>query len=90
MHVDIRWAECHTINMKLNQLRRDKKGIVQTVGGQGALRRRLLDLGVTPKTEVTVIKVAPLGDPIEVSLRGFVLTLRKEEAAVVDVLEVES
>jgi len=78
----------YNIYMKLNHLKTGKKGIIVTVGGNGALRRRLLDLGLTPKTEITVIKYAPLGDPIEVSLRGFELTLRKDEAAVVDVREV--
>lgn len=53
---------------------------IKRVGGQGALRRRLLDLGLTPGTMVRVEKIAPLGDPILISLRGFQLTLRKEEA----------
>ena len=71
--------------MKLNELKRGKKAIIKTVGGKGALRRRLLDLGLTPKTEVTVQTVAPLGDPIEISLRGYELSLRKAEAAVITV-----
>ena len=53
--------------------------IVQ-VGGQGALRRRLLDMGLTPHTEVMIRKVAPLGDPIEIQLRGYELTLRLDDA----------
>jgi Fe2+ transport system protein FeoA len=53
---------------------------IKRVGGQGAIRRRLLDLGLTPGTMVRVEKIAPLGDPILISLRGFQLTLRKEEA----------
>lgn len=78
----------YTIYMKLNELQKGKKGIIETVNGRGALRRRLLDLGLTPNTEVTVRKVAPLGDPIEISLRGYELTIRKDEAAVVRVREV--
>ena len=53
-------------------------GIIATIGGEGALRRRLLDMGLTPNTKVTVRKVAPMGDPIELYLRGYVLTLRKD------------
>lgn len=53
--------------------------IVQ-VKGQGALRRRLLDMGLTPRTEVMVRKVAPMGDPIEIQLRGYELTLRMDDA----------
>lgn len=51
-----------------------------TVGGEKALRRRLLDMGITPRTVVTVRKIAPLGDPMELLLRGYVLTLRLEDA----------
>ncbi|MCE5197078.1 MAG: ferrous iron transport protein A [Negativicutes bacterium] len=58
---------------------------IQQVGGSGALRRRLLEMGLTPKTKVTIRKVAPLGDPLELSLRGYSLTLRKEDAALIEV-----
>ena len=54
---------------------------VVAVEGAGSLRHRLLDMGITPKTLITVRKVAPLGDPIELTLRGYSLTLRKEDAA---------
>ena len=54
---------------------------ILAVGGAGALRHRLLDMGITPKTLVTVRKAAPLGDPLELTLRGYSLTLRKEDAA---------
>ena len=60
---------------------------VLSVGGTGALRHRLLDMGITPKTLITVRKVAPLGDPIELTLRGYSLTLRKEDAARIAVAE---
>ena len=49
--------------------------------GEGAVKRRIMDMGITKNTEVTVRKVAPLGDPIEVTVRGFELSLRKDEAA---------
>lgn len=57
-----------------------ESGVIRTVGGKGALRRRLLDMGLTPNTVVLVRKKAPLGDPIEIFLRGYELTLRLEEA----------
>ena len=54
---------------------------VLAVEGEGALRRRLLDMGITPGTFIAVRKTAPLGDPLELALRGYSLTLRKEDAA---------
>lgn len=57
-----------------------ESGVIRTVGGKGALRRRLLDMGLTPNTTILVRKKAPLGDPIEIFLRGYELTLRTEEA----------
>lgn len=66
--------------MTLDLLMPGHSGIIATIGGEGALRRRLLDMGLTPNTKVTVRKVAPMGDPIELYLRGYVLTLRKDDA----------
>lgn len=60
-------------------------GVIAKVNGEGAIRRRLFDMGVTPQAEVTMRKKAPLGDPIEVTVRGYELTLRKTEAACVEV-----
>ena len=65
-----------------------ERGIIKSVGGEGKIRRRLFDMGVTPGAEVMLRKKAPLGDPIEVTLRGYELTLRKTEAAC-EMLEVE-
>lgn len=67
--------------MTLNQLAIGESAVVAAVGGEGALRRRLLDIGITPKTRVMVRKRAPLGDPIEICLRGYELTLRLDDAA---------
>lgn len=53
--------------------------------GEGALKRRIMDMGITKNTEVYVRKVAPLGDPIEITVRGYELTLRQEEASLVEV-----
>lgn len=57
------------------------------VGGEGVLRCRLLDMGLIPKTKVTVTKVAPMGDPIELRLRGYTLTIRIEDARNIQVVE---
>ena len=58
---------------------------VVRVNGQGALRRRIMDMGVTKGTKIYVRKMAPLGDPIEISVRGYELSLRKEDAASIEV-----
>ena len=76
--------------MTLDQLQKGKTAKIISVGGSGSLRRRLLDLGLTPKTIVVMRKVAPLGDPIELSLRGFELTLRKNEANKIEVEELDA
>lgn len=57
-----------------------EKGIVKSISGEGSIRRRLFDMGVTPGANVVLKKKAPLGDPIEVTIRGYELTLRKSEA----------
>ena len=62
--------------------------VIETVGGKGLLRRRLLEMGLTPKTKIKVRKVAPMGDPIEVYLRSYVLTLRKDDASKIAIKEV--
>ena len=62
-----------------------ESGKIVKVSGEGRVRRRLFDMGVTPGAELTMRKKAPLGDPIEVTIRGYELTLRKVEAACVEV-----
>lgn len=69
----------------LDKLPLGKEGIIKTVGGEGILRRRLLDMGLTPRTKVMVRKKAPLGDPLELFLRGYELTLRADEASKITV-----
>ena len=71
--------------MTLDCVKPGQGGIITVVGGDGALRRRLLDMGLTPKTKVMVRKVAPMGDPIEIRVRGYELTLRVEEAEKIEV-----
>lgn len=58
---------------------------VVKVGGEGAIRRRIMDMGITKGTEVCVRKVAPLGDPIEINVRGYELSLRKADAEMIAV-----
>lgn len=53
--------------------------------GEGALRRRMMDMGITRGTEIYIRKIAPLGDPVEVNIRGYELTLRKEDAGIVEI-----
>ncbi|HIU60181.1 MAG TPA: ferrous iron transport protein A [Candidatus Stercoripulliclostridium merdigallinarum] len=65
---------------KLSEFNVGETGIVRTVSGEGVVRRRLFDMGLTPGAEVYLRKRAPLGDPVEVTLRGYELTLRKVEA----------
>ena len=74
--------------MTLDEVQPGKTVVIVTVGGQGLLRRRLLEMGLTPKTKVKVRKIAPMGDPIEVYLRSYVLTLRKDDASKIEVKEV--
>ena len=62
-----------------------QSGKIVKVNGEGRIRRRLFDMGITPQADVTMRKKAPLGDPIEVTVRGYELTLRKVEAACVEV-----
>lgn len=71
--------------MTLDQLPIGQEAVITGVGGQGALRCRLLDMGLIPKTAVRVEKIAPLGDPLELRVRGYSLSLRKEDARNIDV-----
>ena len=66
--------------MTLDKLSVGASGVISAVGGEGPLRCRLLDMGLIPRTRVTLQKVAPMGDPIEIRVRGYELTLRIEDA----------
>ena len=68
----------------LSQFKVGESGVVVAVHGEGAIRRRLFDMGITPGAEIYLRKKAPLGDPMEISLRGYELTLRSAEAAHVE------
>ena len=71
--------------MTLKDLKPGESGIIKTVGGTGALRQHFLDMGVIPGAEVTVIKFAPMGDPVELRIHGYELTLRLDDADKIDV-----
>jgi len=73
--------------MTLDNIKPGNGGIIASIGGEGMLRRRLLDMGLTPNTRVEVRKVAPMGDPIEIFLRSYVLTIRLEEASKIEIKE---
>ena len=73
---------------RLDEFKIGETGLIKKVEGEGRIRRRLFDMGVTPGASVYLRKKAPLGDPLEVTIRGYELTLRKSEAALV-ILEVE-
>jgi ferrous iron transport protein A len=74
--------------MTLKDLSIGKSGLVLAVGGEKILRKRLLEMGITPRTVVKVKKAAPMGDPIELLLRGYVLSLRLAEAEKITIQEV--
>ena len=72
--------------MTLNELEVGRTSKVVRINGDGAVKRRIMDMGITKGTEVTVRKIAPLGDPIELTVRGYELSIRKDEASRIEVL----
>lgn len=70
----------------LKDLKPGQKGRVVQIDSKGALKRRLVDMGITPGVTIMIRKVAPLGDPIEINLRGYELTIRKAEAESIYIL----
>ena len=76
--------------MTLDKLPIGKEAVITAVGGEGALRCILLDMGIIPHTKIMIRKVAPMGDPIEIHLRGYELTIRLEDAQKIDVMPIET
>ena len=76
--------------MTLDKLPIGKEAVITAVGGEGALRCSLLDMGIIPHTKIMIRKVAPMGDPIEIHLRGYELTIRLEDAQKIDVMPIET
>lgn len=64
----------------LNELKPGQSGIIQKVAGQGVLKKKFLDMGIIPGSPFEIIKVAPLGDPVDIKIKGYHLSLRREEA----------
>ena len=75
--------------MTLDKMIPGERGIIEKVGGEGELRDRLLDMGLTPGTLITFRKAAPMGDPIQLTLRGYELTIRCADAARIEVAKVD-
>ena len=76
--------------MTMDDLKLKQSAYIRSVGGTGALRHHLLDMGLTPKTEVTLQKIAPMGDPVQIDLRGYELILRLDEAKKITVEKVHT
>ena len=74
--------------MNLRELKIGQSAVIKAVGGEGALRQHFLDMGVIPGTEVTVIKYAPLGDPVELQIHGYELTLRLDDAQKIEIEQI--
>lgn len=70
--------------MTLAEMRPGSAAKVARLSGEGAVKRRIMDMGITKGTEIAVRRVAPLGDPVEVTVRGYELSLRKDEAAKIE------
>lgn len=75
--------------MTLDKIKAGRSAKITAISGQGPLRRRLLDMGLTPRTTVNVIKLAPLGDPMILALRGYELSIRKEDAGLIAVEDLQ-
>lgn len=73
--------------MTIADLKIGESGTIANVGGEGSLRLRFLDMGLIPGTQVTLQKVAPMGDPIQIHLRGYELTIRLEDAGKISLRE---
>lgn len=71
--------------MEMDKLKPKQSAFITRVGGDGALRHHLLDMGLTPGTEITLQKIAPMGDPIQIEVRGYELTLRLDEAKKIEI-----
>ena len=73
--------------MKLKELKIGQSAVITEVGGEGSLRQHLLDMGVIPDTEVTMVKYAPMGDPVQIRIHGYELTLRLADAENIKISE---
>ena len=74
--------------LKLSELKVGESAVIQNVGGQGELRQHFLDMGIIPGAEVTLVKFAPMGDPMELQIHGYELTLRLAEAEKIQIQKI--
>lgn len=74
----------------IDDLKIGQSGIIAQVGGEGALRLRFLDMGLIPGTKVSLQKIAPMGDPIQIQVRGYELTIRREDAQRIEIRKEEA
>ena len=72
--------------MTIAELKIGQSGIISAVGGEGALRLRFLDMGLIPGTKVKLQKVAPMGDPVQILVRGYELTIRRDDAKLIEIV----
>jgi len=72
--------ENNTEEIPLSKLKKGQKAVIVQVGGKGAVKRRMMDMGIVPGSEIRVVRIAPFGDPIEFNIKGYSLSLRKSEA----------
>ncbi|MFN2351352.1 MAG: DtxR family transcriptional regulator [Kiritimatiellia bacterium] len=82
-------SEAQNVTVKLSELKPGEKGLIEKIAGGGAVKRRLADMGVTKRTLVEVVRLAPLGDPLDVKIKGYHLSLRRDEAADIYVNKME-
>ncbi|MEY8699638.1 FeoA family protein [Streptococcus ferus] len=87
--IDVGQVEQEEAPLPLSDLQVGQSALIYDIFAPKAIKRRLMDMGITKKTKIYLRKVAPLGDPIEITLRGYELTLRKSEAQLISVLKLE-
>ena len=75
--------------MTINDLQIGERGTITRVGGEGPLRLRFLDMGLIPGTKVKLQKVAPMGDPVQILVRGYELTIRRDDAKLIEIVGYE-
>ena len=89
VQIELAVANClMEVTMTIDDLKINQSGTITTVGGEGALRLRFLDMGLIPGTTVRLQKIAPMGDPIQILVRGYELTIRREDGKLIEIQEV--
>ena len=84
-HFDVRFVKERIFMKTLKDIKVGEHAVIEKLHGEGALKRRIMDMGLTKGTQVYVRKVAPLGDPMELTVRGYELSVRKADAELIEV-----